>query len=1448
MSTYSTRIFTLFLSLWFISMAVIASDDFTLPILSNDEGDEGLSELILVGQEEQTASPQEWIPIAEREAYREGELYVKLYDDSRAIDATLFGADGYLSAKSPFAHLLELYGISYIDRAFPRLAPRMDPYLRVRFEGGGAQAEALIAALEQIRFVELAERVPRHYTFYTPNDIHPNQYNVLTTFAEDAWDLTFGSANVVIGMVDDAVLTTHEDLAPNIWVNPGEIAGNGVDDDGNGYIDDINGWDPASNDNDPNPEGTVDNFTFSHGTHCAGIAAAATDNGIGIAAPSFNVQLMAVKTANSGSGAIDAGYEGVEYAIAAGADIISMSWGGGAPADAEQAVMDMAHDMGIVLIAAAGNDNVADPMFPASYNHVISVAAIDNSDTKADFTNYGDSIDISAPGVQIWAPVATNDSAYEYYDGTSMACPYVSGVAALMLSIDPTASPDRIEECLKETADNIDDINPGFIDQLGAGRVNTFEAVKCTPSIPQAEFTASTDIPCAGETFTFLDQSAGTDLDSWNWSFPGGTPTSSTEQNPTVTYPADGVYDVTLIVGNYLGSDTLTQQITIGAPTATISGDEVILQGYIVNLAVDFTGTPPFDFTYSDGTNTYDFTGIMDDPYQIPVSPESNTTYTITSVNNAICVGTGAGVATIVVIQPDEPNDDCDNALPFPELNIAEESCVAGSTNGANGELPYINQSSCNGIDAPVPAADVWYSFVAVSNILDLTLAFTMDTAVVSIYEGTCEGLIGRGCEVSTDGNISTTFSPTTPGNTFYVQVSGGGLTDFGDFTLCIENYGETIDEICMLGQSVTVDPYPVLGAYYPEQTVEFCLFVEGYNQAAADWIHGIVPELGAGWDASTLAPTSIPPDCDGGDLWDWYDSVTGTAASAIGPVGPGFFIDLDSDGNPGNNFGDSTFGDCNWEFCFQVTTTDCPPSGDGEDLSIIFRNYSDSESGSWSSESICPDDPEYNFVAVLRCCAAPEMTGVDPLCSDTDAGEVTASPVLDFSTPPFTFDWSTGFSEVTNTTSSLTDLEAGFYTVTVTDNEGCSSVSSYTLNEVGVDLGVTTSGDTFICYGDTVEIFASGGTEYFWSPAGSMNDNTLSNPLIFPTESTEYIVVVADADGCTNYEYVSVVVLEAPPADAGPAAAVCLGESAGLSASGGTSYEWSPAATLDNPNSASPTATPTATTVYTVTVTDDWGCTATDDVTVYISPQPFFPPTSLDTTICTSDVLEIQLTDEYPLSNYEYAWSPTTGLSDPSLPNTMATITESIDYTITITNQQGCSSTQTISVNVANADIAVTATDTTITSGETAIIGVTETYEGYEWSTGETTPTISVTEAGDYIVTVSNELGCAAVDTATVEVLLLDPQYVVPTGFSPNYDGVNDVFQIVHDDKIEEANFAVYDRWGQLVFQTTDSVKAWDGMRDGKAADMGVYVIRGTLRIIDGSIIELKGNVTLLR
>lgn len=263
--------------------------------------------------------------------------------------------------------------------------------------------------------------------------------------ATAAWDVTTGSSDVIVAVIDTGIRYTHQDLAANMWRNPGEIAGNGRDDDGNGYVDDVHGINAINNSGDPMDDN-------SHGSHCAGtIGAVANGSGphVGVA---WNVRLMALKfLAANGSGSTSAAVTCINYAVSKGAHILSNSWGGGGFSSALRDAITTANQRGILFVAAAGNsgtDNDVNPSYPANYDvaNVVSVAATDRRNTLASFSNYGrDSVDLGAPGVEIYSCTAASNTSYDVFNGTSMATPHVAGVAALVKARFPTATASEIK-------------------------------------------------------------------------------------------------------------------------------------------------------------------------------------------------------------------------------------------------------------------------------------------------------------------------------------------------------------------------------------------------------------------------------------------------------------------------------------------------------------------------------------------------------------------------------------------------------------------------------------------------------------------------------------------------------------------------------------------------------------------------------------------------------------------------------------------------------------------------------------------------------------------------------------------------------------------------------------------------------------------------------------------
>ena len=270
----------------------------------------------------------------------------------------------------------------------------------------------------------------------------------------EAWSIQTGDPNLIIAVIDEGVQWDHPDLANNMWRNPGEFAGNGIDDDGNGFVDDVYGYDFYSNDGDPMDEG-------GHGTHVAGTICADTNNSIGIAGVVHQCKIMALRFLGPQGGSTSDGIASLDYAVQMGATISNNSWGGGGFSQALYDSIAAARDADHIFLAAAGNggsDGIGDnndsgPHYPSNYNlpNVVSVAATDNRDQIAGFSNYGAvSVDIGAPGVDI-ASTYINDG-YIWNSGTSMATPNVTGVVALIRSEFPSWNYQQVIDHLYATA------------------------------------------------------------------------------------------------------------------------------------------------------------------------------------------------------------------------------------------------------------------------------------------------------------------------------------------------------------------------------------------------------------------------------------------------------------------------------------------------------------------------------------------------------------------------------------------------------------------------------------------------------------------------------------------------------------------------------------------------------------------------------------------------------------------------------------------------------------------------------------------------------------------------------------------------------------------------------------------------------------------------------------
>ena len=368
----------------------------------------------------------------------------------------------------------------------------------------GTDIHAASRLLMQDPSVEYAEPVPVMYLDRVPSDtLYSAMQHLAQIKAEQAWDLHTGEAGdsvVIIGICDSGVDWDHPDLIDNLWQNlnedadgdghviewadtawvldPGDI--NGLDDDDNGFMDDLIGWNFMADDlgNQSNNPGQA----MYHGSHVTGLAAASTNNVTGIASISWNVKFLPTSHGLADEdNSIYNPFNGVIYLAENGADIINCSWGGSGYYRAGEEVFEYATQLGCILVASAGNDNSDNYHYPSDYPHVVSVAAVANTDEKASYSTYGIGVDVSAPGgdIEVDGGVLSTvpDDTYAFEQGTSMATPLTSGLVALIKSQHPMWTNERIISQLLGTTDKIDAQNPDYANQLGSGRINAFRAV-----------------------------------------------------------------------------------------------------------------------------------------------------------------------------------------------------------------------------------------------------------------------------------------------------------------------------------------------------------------------------------------------------------------------------------------------------------------------------------------------------------------------------------------------------------------------------------------------------------------------------------------------------------------------------------------------------------------------------------------------------------------------------------------------------------------------------------------------------------------------------------------------------------------------------------------------------------------------------------------------------------
>ncbi len=457
----------------------------------------------------------------------------------------------------------------------------------------------------------------------------------------------------------------------------------------------------------------------------------------------------------------------------------------------------------------------------------------------------------------------------------------------------------------------------------------------------------------------------------------------------------------------------------------------------------------------------------------------------------------------------------------------------------------------------------------------------------------------------------------------------------------------------------------------------------------------------------------------------------------------------------------------------------------------------------------------------------------------------ITASGAVSYEWSP-----SIGLSATTGSTVSANPTTTSTYTIIGTNATGCvdTTTISITINV----LPVAAAGpDENVCIGSSVQLNASGGTTYSWYPASLLDNANISNPIANTTNSTSFIVIVGNQFNCYSSDTLQVIVHALPNVDAGLSNVVCYPASTQLHGNGALTYFWLPALYLNDSLIQNPICTPLDNITYTLTATDTLGCIASDTVSVKVL-NPFQIVANPNEMICYNSQVQLNAT-----GGYNYLWSPMTGLDNAYIANPIASPSYTTTYTVYSTDGICFSASDTVIVTVNQLPLIYAGADAAILFGQSyQLYGYSSSGGSVQWSPPDF---LSCTDCPDpmvvhinipmtYKLTVTDSLGCKAEDYVSIHLACSDDMVYVPDAFTPNADGKNDIFRVRTYALSHITAFRVFNRWGEMVFETYDVSQGWDGTWQGQLCTPAVYVWYIEGNCADGSEVKKKGNVTLIR
>ncbi|MBK8443328.1 MAG: hypothetical protein IPL35_07920 [Sphingobacteriales bacterium] len=843
----------------------------------------------------------------------------------------------------------------------------------------------------------------------------------------------------------------------------------------------------------------------------------------------------------------------------------------------------------------------------------------------------------------------------------------------------------------------------------------TSENCDCPPSSDQVviNFPANTvanagsDVSICTGGSTQLNASGGT---SYSWS-PSTGLSNANIANPTANPGSTTTYTVT--VSNGTCSDTDEVTVTIGnSVTANAGSDVSICTGGSTQL--NASGGTSYSWSPSTGLSNANIANPT-------ANPSSTTTYTVT-VSNGTCSDTDEVTVTI-------GNSVTANA--GSDVSI----CTGGSTQlNASGGTSYSWSPSTGLSNANIanptanPSSTTTYTVTVSNGTCSDTdqVTVTVGNSVTANAGSDVSICTGGSTQLNASGGISYSWSPSTGLSNANIANPTANPSSTTTYTVTVSNgtCSDTDEVTVTVGNSVTAN---------------------------------------AGSDVSICTGGSTQLNASGGTSYSWSPSTGLSNANIANPTA-----------NPGST---TTYtvtvsnGTCSDTDQVTVTIGNSVTANAGSDVSICTGggtqlNASGGTSYSWSPSTGLSNANIANPTANPGSTTTYTVTVSNGTCSDTDevtvtvGNSVTANAGSDVSictggstqlnaSGGTSYSWSpsTGLSNANIANPTANPSSTTTYTVTVS-NGTCSDTDQVTVT-IGNSVTANAGSDVSICTGGSTQLNASGGTSYSWSPSTGLSNANIANPTANPSSTTTYTVTVSNGT-CSDTDEVTVTIGNSVTANAGSDVSICTGGSTQLNASGGTSYSWSPSTGLSNANIANPTATPSSTTTYTVTVSNGT-CTDTDQVTVTIGNSVTANAGS-DVSICTGGSTQLNAS-----GGTSYSWSPSTGLSNANIANPTATPSSTTTYTVTVSNGT-CSDTDQVTVTVGNSVTANAGSDVSIcTGGSTQLNASGGTSYSWSPSTGLSNanianPTATPSSTTTYTVTVSNGT-CTDTDQVTVTI-----------------------------------------------------------------------------------------------